>query len=260
MTMLWKPVTHGEELFLVMHEHVRHIFSGNELASDLTFLISSDDFVDYMKLSASIEFFMRTVRDARSVIAHFEDITPASLADDVRRNIDLPSNLWKEKKFQQLLKAVAVNSGPRKASKTMEKDAMLGLDRVCYMCGRQVAKDGRGGHATLSIEHVWPFLFGGQTILENLLPSCTQCNERKGHAFSWTTGPVLSTLVHASENLSNDLRISLGLAKVAHHAWRGGRVRTLRDAILQCQPVSFMPALEPDKHHFYFELLPQARQ
>ncbi|BBQ09949.1 MULTISPECIES: HNH endonuclease [Stenotrophomonas] len=258
--MLWKPVTHGEELFLVMHEHVRHVFSGNELGSELGFLISSDDFIDYMKLSASIEFFMRCVRDARLVLENYGDVTPAALANDVRRNIDLPSTFWGERKFQQLLKVVAVNAGPRKASSTMEKDALQGLRRVCYMCGRSVSKQGKGGHAVLSIEHVWPHLFGGQTILENLLPSCVPCNERKGHAFSWTTGPVLSTLVHANESLSNDLRISLGLAKVAHHAWRGGRTRTLRDAILQCQPVSFQPELEPNKHHFYFELLPQARQ
>lgn len=92
--MLWKPVTHGEELFLVMHEHVRHVFSGNELGSELGFLISSDDFIDYMKLSASIEFFMRCVRDARLVLENYGDVTPAALANDVRRNIDLPSTFW----------------------------------------------------------------------------------------------------------------------------------------------------------------------
>lgn len=258
--MLWQPMTHGEDLFLLLHQRVNNAFSGRELASELGFLISSDDFMDYMKMSASIEFFRRCVRDARMVLDGNHDITPSGLADKVRMMIDLPPGLSRERRFQELLMRVARNEGPRNASEELQREVMLNLRSVCYMCGRQVSKGGKFGHPIRTIEHIWPHLFGGQTILNNLLPACEPCNQRKGHSFSWTTGPVLSTLVHASEKINNELKMSLGLARVAHQAARGGRLRTLRDAILSCQPVSFQPELALDQHHFYFELLPQVRE
>ncbi|HEL3010599.1 MULTISPECIES: HNH endonuclease [Stenotrophomonas] len=257
--MLWKPMTHGEDLFLLLHERVHHAFAGRELASELGFLISSADFMDYMKMSASIEFFMRCVRDARLVLSRTQGSTPVSLAESVGMLIDLPPGLSRERRFQELLWHVAENNGRRNASEELQREVMLKLRSICYMCGRQVSKGGRNGHPVRTIEHIWPHTFGGQTIPENLLPACDSCNRRKGHAFSWTTGPVLSTLVHANEKINNELRMSLGLAKVAHQASKGNKLRTLKEAILLCQPVSYQPELAVDEHHFYFELLPQVR-
>jgi len=259
--MLWKPVTSGEELFLLMHEQVHSLFSSESLAEELEFLIAPKDFVEYMKLAASIEVFMRCVRDARAILVQDEAIDSANLVRMIRQEIELPTSLRTSKKFQQLLRRVAIPEGPRMPGSIVKREALLGLAMNCYLCGCQVSVKGKGGRGVLSIEHIWPASLGGESLAENLLPSCSDCNNRKQHTFAWVTGPVLSTYQHESGTVANDLRLSLGLAKMVHHAFRGGkRLRTLREAILDCQPIHVIPVLKPNKHHFYFELLPQARQ
>lgn len=82
---------------------------------------------------------------------------------------------------------------------------------------------------------------------------------QKGARFLLDHRTRAPTLVHANEKINNELRMSLGLAKVAHQASKGNKLRTLKEAILLCQPVSYQPELAVDEHHFYFELLPQVR-
>lgn len=48
---------------------------------------------------------------------------------------------------------------------------------VCAYCGESLTKD------TKTIDHKFPKVYGGVSILDNLLPACPKCNEEKSSLF-----------------------------------------------------------------------------
>ena len=74
----------------------------------------------------------------------------------------------------------------------------------CYLCGTDLDFGVTNSVREFTLDHVWPQAFGGNSDPENLLPACRSCNERKGHAASWTLYPVQS-LVHGYRLSSEDV-------------------------------------------------------
>lgn len=60
----------------------------------------------------------------------------------------------------------------------------------CYLCGEDMDFNVTNSVREFTLDHVWPQAFGGNSDPENLLPACRSCNERKGHAASWSLYPV----------------------------------------------------------------------
>ena len=65
---------------------------------------------------------------------------------------------------------------------------MLYGDDECYYCHRKLRRnqdqfDSKKYFSKISIDHLIPQDFGGPTITDNLRPSCTDCNARKGNLF-----------------------------------------------------------------------------
>jgi 5-methylcytosine-specific restriction endonuclease McrA len=70
---------------------------------------------------------------------------------------------------------------------------------VCHYCGVPLAVDGAGlvyharsdswllakGYSAHHIDHVIPMALGGSDDLENLVLSCSRCNEAKGARSDW---------------------------------------------------------------------------
>lgn len=59
----------------------------------------------------------------------------------------------------------------------------------CYLCGADLAFEGAGS-TRLTLDHVWPRAYGGDSEPENLLPACRSCNNRKDLTPSWSMYPV----------------------------------------------------------------------
>lgn len=74
----------------------------------------------------------------------------------------------------------------------------------CYLCGTDLDFGAQGSVRQFTLDHVWPQAFGGNSDPENLLPACRSCNERKGHAASWSLYPV-QALVHGYRLTSDDI-------------------------------------------------------
>ena len=49
--------------------------------------------------------------------------------------------------------------------------------RRCFYCGRVIRRD------KVTVDHKIPKCFGGPTITNNLVPSCSKCNSEKGNMF-----------------------------------------------------------------------------
>jgi hypothetical protein len=60
------------------------------------------------------------------------------------------------------------------------------LHPLCYMCGEHLDFTGTDRNREFTREHLWPHCYGGNSVKENLLPSCGKCNhERKRDLASW---------------------------------------------------------------------------
>lgn len=61
----------------------------------------------------------------------------------------------------------------------------------CYLCGAEMdfVSD---GPSKFTIDHVWPRAYGGESIVDNLLGACAQCNGLKSDTPSWALYPIQS--------------------------------------------------------------------
>lgn len=257
--MLWKPVTNGEEMFLKIHSSTGGALRlESDLDPDFDTLISAEDFTDFVRLAATMEVFSRCVRDARRYLEVNPSAGSIALIRELRAKVALPMPLWQDKEFGELARLVGLSAIRKQRDKDVEKSAIAAVAAVCYMCGVTLNRK-KGKADTYTIEHIWPISFGGDTVEENLLPACADCNSKRGSMLSWAAGPVISTFLHANEAVPHPLRLSLGLARMLHFAASGRKPKTLKEAALSCQPLVVDLKLEPDRHHLYFELLPRAR-
>lgn len=257
--MLWRPVTNGEELFLRIHECTGAVLELGLPSDDyLDCLLSADDFKDFVRLSATLEVFLRCVRDARAHLIQSPGDSSASVAKKLRQRLNLPMRLWQDREFVELVRLVGLTSNQKQRNSVIEDEAMAQLAARCYLCGIPLSRK-RKRSDSYTIEHVWPISFGGDTTIENLLPACGSCNSKRGHVLSWAAGPVQSTYVHPSEKIPYLLKLSFGMARLFHAAKSGRRLKTLKDAAISCQPLIVDLPLDPDRHHLYFELLPKVR-
>lgn len=102
----------------------------------------------------------------------------------------------------------------------------------CYLCGTELDFGVRGSVREFTLDHVWPQAFGGNSEPENLLPACRSCNERKGHAASWSLYPV-QALVHGYRPSSDDIAAMPKEMRFAVHTRTAMREAKLRDLSLK---------------------------
>lgn len=260
MNTAWKPVTYGEELFLNLYEELcANLRLVGPKGSDLDFLVAPADFVAFTRLSATSEVFLRCVRAAVNQYREASSAPPAKFAQVARREIDLPLRLINNLKFAERLKHVGRIVVERRRDKTIEKNATRDEPSHCYLCDIPLMSEGL---SMRTIEHVWPLSLGGETVEENLVVACYDCNSKRGHTMTWAHGPVHSTYYTCSSksptNTPADLRLSLALARLLEAA-APTRTRktplTLKEAIRAIRPAIPSVDVERDRPYVYFELL-----
>ncbi len=259
--MLWKSATSGEDLFLLLHKKIGGTLDlSSRTGIGLDALVSPEDFSEFVQLTATMEIFFRCVRSATSYMKAVNNPSANELASAVRRDIDLPGHLGRDRMFSEHLLRTGRIAYKTPRDKRVEQAAMDEVGMRCYMCGIALTRRGSGnGRDKYTIEHLWPLSFGGETIEGNLIPACANCNNRRKHMLSWAWGPVQSTYLHPSESPSNELKLSLGLARLLHFAKSGKHPKTLKETALRYQPLQTELTLEQDKHHLYYELMQQVR-
>ena len=67
----------------------------------------------------------------------------------------------------------------------------------CYMCGRTLSFDSvdEGGDGYATLDHLWPQAYGGDSVIENLLPACGKCNSQKKQDYASWAGCNIHTLM-----------------------------------------------------------------
>jgi hypothetical protein len=110
-------------------------------------------------------------------------------------------------------------------------------------------RDVQGNKATL--EHVWPSSLGGDSITDNLVPACANCNAKKGDLVTWEQGSVHEFIYPINFHLSDYLprlplvqKILLQRRAVVILAQR--EKISLKKALVRVGPFGDLKPLNPD--------------
>jgi 5-methylcytosine-specific restriction endonuclease McrA len=262
--MLWRPATSGEATFLYIYENVgRHITVQHPVFSDMDFLVNAQSFNEFARLHATIEVFVRCLRAAVFLQDQIGHLSATQFGRQLAKRDYLSSNLSGDRKFCEMIKLTSsISFRHQKASDPLGRE-IREATRRCYLCGIKLTKSSPE-HSVSTVEHLWPLSLGGESIPENLIAACADCNEKRGNSITWAWGPVQSTdySKQPDTNADSQLRISLALAKlmfVASGKGTGTRL-TLKEAALRNLPLLPNLDIKDGRHRVYFELLDEVRK
>jgi len=102
--------------------------------------------------------------------------TTAALAENIA--------LWKGRELQTVdVRAIRAERGPRNPGRRLIMQVLFRDNGICQVCKRTFTEGGPDYH----IDHIFPWIKGGPTILSNLQLLCSKCNLLKG-ALDLTSG------------------------------------------------------------------------
>jgi hypothetical protein len=129
----------------------------------------------------------------------------------------------------------------------------------CYLCGQVMDFDQQEGNLKYTLDHVWPKDFGGDSIVDNLLPACKECNgKHKANYASWAMTNIQSILLGFEPSESRVKRIS-GSSRFAIHHRHVQTVAydlqlTLKEAYLRVGPSEEVRVIDSLEFGHFFNL------
>ncbi|MFK4583679.1 5-methylcytosine-specific restriction endonuclease McrA [Bradyrhizobium ottawaense] len=262
--MLWRPATYGEQAFLHIYENVgRHLSVQHGSDSSLDFLVNERSFQEFAQLHATIEVFIRCMRAAVFLQTEIAHLPAPEYGRQLAKRDYVSLSLASDRRFCELIKQTArISFEARPASNQLAKEVKEAT-AGCYLCGIALTKAGPA-HSRSTVEHLWPLSLGGESIEENLIAACQDCNTKRENSITWAWGPVQSTdYRHDPTKSANvQLRISLAMAKLMSEAsaQSTGRRSTLKQAALRISPLFPNFAIRDGRHRVYFELFDEMRK
>lgn len=132
-------------------------------------------------------------------------------------------------------------------------------ERPCYICGITLDFTTNNKRDSYTCEHVWPQNYGGNSIPENLLPACGDCNWKFKKDFAtWAMVNVQSLIrgIDPSEDGISSIESHYRIALHYRAAQRLAIVKgtTLRDAFLTIKPWQDIRILQRQDTADFFNL------
>jgi hypothetical protein len=234
----------------------RNIEVRNEIHG-VDFLLSPDKFSEFARLSATLEVFLRSIRSASNTYIGTPDAAPKAFGRNLREVTDLPEVVTRNAAFCEALKHAGRVALEAKGANAAVERNVLRVGQHCYLCGTELASR-KGQRNSATLDHIWPLSLAGESLEDNLLAACADCNQKKAHAVTWAWGPVQSTyqLVTAAESHPPwQVRLCLALARLSWAASERARPITLKTAALSIRPAVPSLSMKHGKRHLFFEFL-----
>lgn len=245
-----KAVTSGEKLFLLVRDEILDQTGDGavrwaNVGSLLQSLSGGNNFTSYLKGAAAIHATRRLLR-------YWEGERPN--VPNASSHVRLVTNFIRREVFpsigtslaSQLARAVTaaerasnrpVNSGVR--TLVLGNKVMC----TCYLCGRKLnPKAGDDSEEFLTLEHLWPTSVGGDSIAENLIPSCRGCQHQTQDAMSWEWLNIHNLMLPSSPS-EKALRSMPRSVRYARHYFEALRLSdlqhlTLKEAFVGIGPIT----------------------
>jgi hypothetical protein len=128
----------------------------------------------------------------------------------------------------------------------------------CYICGVDLDFTQQDEHAAFTREHIWPSSLGGNSTIENLLPACGKCNNRRKMNYAtWAATSIQSICVPKKPDDDDWMNLQLShfyaMHQFAGQSFAIANSVTLKDAFLQIGPWDYPPRSidKNDVGHFF---------
>ncbi len=214
----FRAVTTGETLFKFI---LREVYPASSVADIqslgvLTVGGRSDFFSEYFLGLNAMNILARCVKKAERIrgieneTAHHNGMV-AYLQQSLgmaKHNDDTVDQLAR-------LSLLAASDSKRKIKDSVKRNIRNGRSEVhCYLCGGMCHHNASDPMDGIEYEHIWASSFGGNSIVENLLPACATCNREKKDMLLWHTGHLFSFVLKPDPS-SDELTAITRKAKIA---------------------------------------------
>ncbi|MCO4856058.1 HNH endonuclease [Herbaspirillum sp. WGmk3] len=257
----FRPVTRGEWLYTKLVE--LFIDDQKALQSAVGTLRGSalignraPEFADYVAGLYCFNLTARLIKTAQALIAHDaygEALYRSSMLSFLANHCGISEFRFGRPNINALINLsieAAFSSGKTISQSVKNGVATSKQQCYCYICGIQIFVSGELEETSVQYEHIWPSSFGGDSIIENLLPACPHCNNAKGSMLLWQDGPVHSFILPPNPS-ANDITTINRRAKIAWHRkaifeLAISRHTTLKEAAITHGPVDFSASAPVD--------------
>ncbi|WP_460927100.1 HNH endonuclease [Pseudomonas sp. MC6] len=217
----FKPVTSGESLFQFIITDVigRSKISELQVLSLLQIGGRLEEFSDYYIGVFAANLMARALKKAERLELLYPDSNENQnqLVRYIQESFEISraSNSGVLDRFAFLTMQAEKSSRRDINASTRKLSASRGLNN-CYVCGRDIYEVTTDPAAKLELEHIWPQSFGGDSKVDNLLPSCCDCNREKGSMLLWQNSNVHSFVLKPSPSVDEWTSIKRK-EKIAQH-------------------------------------------
>lgn len=262
----WIATTSGERILfaLLRHHSDWQALAGALKAANVQMARRFDSLANFFVGASVLHLQQRLIRHAQDVREQYpfdrtqqvaelqiraEDVvglSPASYGGDFSALID-----------EVLTSAEQLNAKLTSGLKNVVRRAG---SNHCHSCGLEFGIIPPGGNEILvaSADHIWPRALGGDTCVDNLIPTCSICNSKKGHIAAWQMAwiqPIVFSDADETNSLKTfgrDLQIALHIRAAMAYAQANGT--TLKDAFLMIGPREKPARIDPDQGYDFFNL------
>jgi 5-methylcytosine-specific restriction endonuclease McrA len=256
--------TQGERLYQYLAENLLGDDCQTELSETqaLKFGGRTHELSQYFFGFACANIFARLVKKAERVLEFDRSAPDKVLAQYIERSLEVA--FGNNRETVRRIAALSIDAS-RVSGRSIPPSvykAVIGQSNRhhCYLCGNHIRKDGVAPGERLELEHLWPSSYGGDSVDENLIPSCDVCNREKGDMILWYTAHVAGFCLRPSPSEDEKTRVG----RKQKIAWYMKRVYeravrerlTLKDAALALGPIdmSSQASIDRDDARDFFNL------
>jgi hypothetical protein len=236
--------TDGEKLCNFINNRLLALAPWESLAFALRPTGRNEDLVAFYREITAVGLTGRLVSAGLSIADSFATDDPLfrkEFTELLREHTSIPQRDLDEL-FRFAQRAIQAALEPlTKSFRTQMRNYSQRSHPKCYMCGTQLDFESDDTNASYTCEHVWPRAYGGNSIVENLLPACKACNSVKKGSFATWVMPAIQSLILGLSPSEDRLQEISGSFKFAIHYRAAQRVAirqnlSLKDAFLQLGP------------------------
>ena len=178
MNYKYPAITKGEILYFQIREHIQH---GSTLKSSPSWFDQFDrgmDWIDYIEEFMTLNICGQIVKLGKQLRSIHSNSTVFS--SELRSFINDSFTLRRSDldRLFRLSKAAVDSSMDNftRGTKNVIRKFAEDSHRCCYLCGRDLDFADDESDLSYTADHIWPHEFGGDSVIENLLPCCKDCN------------------------------------------------------------------------------------
>ena len=202
----YPAVTKGEKLFQHMRRHLAQDDSLTSYPSWLTQINEFEEWNHYIEEFMILSLMGRILVDGRRLLGQYGD---SSLFETELKSLIRHSLSFNKPDLNRMLRLTIeairasgeyISNGTRKSVLSWAKME----HEICYLCGAQMNFISSNAKRSFTIDHIWPRDFGGDSIIENLMPACKECNnEHKRNFPTWAMTNVHALILSGPSSLGH---------------------------------------------------------